>query len=80
MTYTPTTREVRRVYALAPPNLAQCAHTNPNEGYAAEQFDRWLAEELRKAQETAWDQGAMDAAMSLNHGGHNADNPYRSQP
>ena len=27
-----------------------------------------------------WDEGAFDASMSLDHGGHNADNPYRSTP
>lgn len=72
---TPTTRAIRRVYALAPPNLAQCNHTNPNEGYAAEQFDRWLAEEIRKAKETAWDEGHEQVERP-----YRQLNPYRSQP
>lgn len=40
--YTPTTKEVRRVYVLAPDNLA--ADGKPEWSmYTQDQFDRWLA-------------------------------------
>lgn len=37
------------------------------------------AEVIRRAYEKIWEQGARDASLSLGHGGHNADNPYRKE-
>lgn len=49
------TREVRRVFALAPVNLADCEHVNDTPDYAAKLFDKWLAEHDRKIAAAAWD-------------------------
>ena len=49
MTYTPNTADVKRVYSYAPVNFHECTHLNPTPTYASEQFDRWFAEEIRKA-------------------------------
>lgn len=38
-----------------------------------------LAEVTRRAYEVIWEQGAKDASLSLGHGGHNADNPYKKE-
>lgn len=40
---TPTTRQVRRVYMLAPVDLVKGGNTNPTPEYAATLFDLWLA-------------------------------------
>jgi len=48
--YTPSVREVRRVYSLAPVNLLTGGKPNPTPEYAGEQFDRWLASVRRDAQ------------------------------
>ena len=61
--YTPTTEEVRLDYAPA--------KTFPAD--AEEQFDRWLAEVIRKAKEEAWDEGYVSSDDYF--GDH--DNPYR---
>lgn len=34
---------------------------------------------IREREAAAWDAGAFDASMSLDHGGHNADNPYTEE-
>lgn len=40
------------------------------------ELDRFIA----KIKAEAWERGAFDASLSLNHGGHNADNPYKAKP
>lgn len=77
MTYTPTTREVKEWYADSIDRLG-----------GEEEFDRWYAEEIRKAKQEAWLEGY--ALACLDHGGyencgtenpHNASNanPYKEQ-
>lgn len=34
---------------------------------------------IRKAKAEAWEHGAFDAALSLDHTGHNATNPYKEE-
>ena len=58
--YTPDTYLVRRVYSLAPPNLAGCDHVNTTPDYAGAQFDRWLAQERAEAGAQALEQAADD--------------------
>ena len=69
--YTPTTREVRRVYSRAPENLVTGGKPNPNPGYAGAQFDRWLAAVVAAAKAEAWDEGWRDGQRS-----DFSENPY----
>lgn len=87
MTYTPTTREVRKAYAQLMHGWDEENVRYVEETEAEQEFDNWLAEELRKAKAQAWDEGHEDGAWNT----HNAlaiehliktkiTNPYRSQP
>lgn len=70
--YIPSTEVVRENYGWT----GHDSYVESNREVKKAEFDRWLA----KAKAEAWDRGAFDAALSLNHGGHNADNPYKEQP
>lgn len=54
---TTTTRDIRRVYSLAPVDLAGCPHTNDDSAYAEELFDQWLAAHDAEVAGEAWEQG-----------------------
>jgi len=63
--HTPTTREVRKGYAEDP--VAE--YYDPITNHTAEgerAFDRWYAEEIRKAKAQAWDEAV--AAMKYTDG------------
>jgi len=71
--YTPTTKDVREAWWYA----ASGGGLDPdfdNIYYPA--FDRWFAEELRKAKEEAWKEG-MNYAMPPDAVLLYSDNPYR---
>lgn len=65
--YALTTEEIRRLHALKVPHDQREVRNT--------EFDRWLD----SVKADAWDEGAFAAALSLDHGGHNADNPYRKE-
>lgn len=48
-----STADVRRVFALAPDNLAGCEHTNPNPEVAEDIFNRWLQRIKAEARDAA---------------------------
>jgi hypothetical protein len=70
--YTPTTEEVKDSYV----SMQIClAYPNPDA-----EFDRWLAEEHRKAKEEAWYLGAMTAVnYALNGSPSLPENPYEEE-
>lgn len=82
MTYTPTTEEVRAIYRHGRDEIP----LHQGVGFPHEEFDRWLAEELRQAKEQAWDEGAEAVALLIpeyewhDRGLRLPTNPYRSQP
>lgn len=69
MDYTPTTEQVRWQFST----------DSPSE-FMPEQFDRWLAEEIRKAKTEAWYQGATDAVNYALTGDYLPENPYDNEP
>lgn len=54
---TPSTREIKRVYSLAPVDLAGCNHTNENPAHAENLFDQWLAAHDAEVAAGAWEKG-----------------------
>ena len=65
--FTPTTEQVQGAYAAYAPTYV---------GPRKQEFDRWFAEELRKAKEEAWKEG-MNYAMPPDAVLLYSDNPYR---
>ena len=68
--YTPTTRDLRVSW------VEMRADGNEDIEPAQAEFDRWFAEELRKAKEEAWKEG-MNYAMPPDAVLLYSDNPYR---
>lgn len=68
--YTPTTETVRGDYTAHSATYAG----KPSSESGAE-FDRWLAGEIRKAKEQAWDEG-----FSAGYWDAKTPNPYTEQP
>lgn len=67
--YTPTTETVRDAFCES--------YADHLSAFKREEFDRWFAEELRQAQETAWYQGASAATnYALNGAPSLPENPY----
>lgn len=58
MTYTPTTETVRGDYTA---HSATYAGKPPSESGA--EFDRWHADEIRKAKADAWEEGLLSAGL-----------------
>lgn len=77
--YTPSIHSIESAYCHVQQETLQERGPDAHTKFHAE-FCAWLTAYTRQAKEQAWDEGAKDAAMSLDHGGHNATNPYRSQP
>lgn len=74
---TPDTDAVRYYYIDAGSNVERYTGTVSPEGLRrSAEFNRWL----NQVRAEAWEQGAFAAATSLDHGGHNADNPYKETP
>lgn len=74
--YTPTTEDVRSDYAAQRLWVACNLPTHPPAAHA--EFDRWFAEEIRKAKEEAWKEGYQAGSID----GYfdtfeDAANPYR---
>lgn len=70
--YTPTTEQVRETYAALCKTVAAVA-----------EFDRWLADVIRKAQEQAWQQGHGDPCDTYTSGvmcRKYHPNPYTEEP
>lgn len=45
-----------------------------------DEFDRWHAEEIRKAKEEAWEEGHSDCIKSkVQRDGYRRDNPYKKK-
>lgn len=61
--YVPSEDEVRRVYSLAPVNLAACEQ-NPTPDYAGAQFDRFLARVRRDAWQAGHATGFEDTLLA----------------
>lgn len=66
--YTPSTQEIRNAYA-------QWYHET---GFA--EFDRWYAEEIRKAKEEAWDKGNEAAWFDADQGRQFSPEPETPNP
>jgi len=76
--YTPTTSDIYQTYVVGCRASKLRSQKHPDEDSdSRERFVRWLAEELRKAQETAWYQGASAATnYALNGAPSLPENPY----
>lgn len=80
MTHTPTTGQVRKSYVEGVEH--DCYYegdvtTTPDGVYVGEVFDRWHAEEIRKAKEEAWEEGAN--TLQDIYGDPLDSNPYRKE-
>lgn len=70
--YTPTTEVVRDSFCES--------YADHLSGFKREEFDRWFAEEIRKAQEGAWYLGAITATnYALNGSPSLPENPYEKE-
>ena len=67
--YTPTTEEIRAAYEGQLIKIGENRFELIDEGLAKAEFDRWLAEVIRKAKEEAWDEGWVSETFVWN--------PYR---
>lgn len=75
MTYTPTTESVRRLYLELSETVSgsqEIAQGN------VEYFDRWYAEEIRKAKHDAWEEGAKTGYRDA-YEHTDTHNPYKEQ-